>query len=275
MGAPVIPANLSTVAEEEIVLPGSRLNRVVRVGDTVRRQAGPWTPAVHELLRHVRERGFELAPEPLGFDEQGREVLSYIHGDTLGDELPWNEWVWGDELLAEVGRATALYHRAVVDFRPEGVVPWQLGDAELREGELVCHHDIAPYNTVGARGRLRGLIDWDLAGPGTPLSELAFVAWQWVPLQHPFIARMFGWDDESALGRRLRLLLDSYGLEDRDGFPEAVVERMQLNRDVMVRKAAEGVPGYVGLVELGHVEGMNAAIGFVTENAAALRSQIA
>jgi hypothetical protein len=30
----------------------------VRVGDTVRRQAPPWTSAVRELLRQVRTHGF-------------------------------------------------------------------------------------------------------------------------------------------------------------------------------------------------------------------------
>ena len=262
------------MGEGETVLPGSRLNRVVKVGDTVRRPAGAWTPIVHALLLHVRERGFGLAPEPLGLDEHGREILSYIPGHTVGDELPWQRWVWDDALLAEIGSATALYHRAVADFRPEGEVPWQLGPAQLQEGEIVCHHDIAPYNAVVDRGRLQGIIDWDLSGPGTTRSDLAFVAWQWVPLQHPAIAQMFGWDDESGLGRRLCLLLDAYGLEERDGLVDDVIARMHFNRDVMLQQAAAGVPGYVSLVRQGHVEGMNAAIGYLTERRDAIQSRI-
>lgn len=38
-------------------LDGGNVTTVVRVGDTVRRTAGPWTPAVHALLAWVRERG--------------------------------------------------------------------------------------------------------------------------------------------------------------------------------------------------------------------------
>ena len=260
------------MSEEETVLAGSRLNRVVKIGDTVHRPAGPWTPTVHALLRHVRERGFGIAPEPAGMDDQGREVLAYIPGQTVGDRLPWPDWVWDDALLVEVGRATAQYHRAVADFRPEGLVPWQLGPAELLPGQIVCHHDIAPYNAVVAESRLQGIIDWDLIGPGTALSDLAFVAWQWVPLQHPLIARMFGWDDEDGLARRLRVLLDSYGLEQRDGFIDEVIARMHLNRDVMLQKADEGVPGYAQLVQQGHVEGMKAAITFLSGQRDALQS---
>ena len=262
------------VGDEEVVLAGSRLNRVVRIGDTVRRPAGPWTPAVHALLRHVRHRGFALAPEPLGIDAQGREELVYIPGDTVGDQVPWPAWVWGDGLLEEVGRAVALYHRAVADFRPEGVIPWQMGAAELRPGQIVCHHDIAPYNAVVVEGRLTGIIDWDLSGPGTPRSDLAFVAWQWVPLQHPAISQMFGWADPGGLARRLRVLLDAYGLDDRNGFVDEVIARMHLNRDAMVQKAAEGVAGYVSLVQQGHVEGMDAAISFLTEQRDSLERQL-
>ncbi|MFL6139209.1 MAG: hypothetical protein ACJ74O_15600 [Frankiaceae bacterium] len=46
-----------------------------RVGDTVHRVTGPWTPAVHALLRHLADR-VPHVPRVLGFDERGREVLT-------------------------------------------------------------------------------------------------------------------------------------------------------------------------------------------------------
>ena len=79
------------VTEPEVPLTGGTLNAVVRVGETVRRTAGPWTPTIHALLRHVRDRGFDLAPEPLGLDDEGREIVSYIPGATVGWSLPWPE----------------------------------------------------------------------------------------------------------------------------------------------------------------------------------------
>ena len=57
---------------------GNMSSGVVRVGDTVRRPAGPWTPAVHALLTHLHAAGFPGAPRPLGIDEHGREVLTFI-----------------------------------------------------------------------------------------------------------------------------------------------------------------------------------------------------
>ena len=67
---------------QEIPLAGGSMTAVVRVGDTVRRAAGPWTPTIHALLRHVRAAGFTAAPEPLGLDEQGREILSFLPGGS-------------------------------------------------------------------------------------------------------------------------------------------------------------------------------------------------
>ena len=61
---------------------GNMSGGVVRVGDTVRRPAGPWTPAVHTLLAHLHEAGFHGAPRALGIDERGREVLTFIPGTT-------------------------------------------------------------------------------------------------------------------------------------------------------------------------------------------------
>jgi hypothetical protein len=50
------------------------------VDGTLRRVAGPWSPSVRRLLAHLRDKGFDGAPRPLGVDELGREVVSYVQG---------------------------------------------------------------------------------------------------------------------------------------------------------------------------------------------------
>ena len=59
---------------EPVPLLGGRVGGAVRVGDTVRRPSGPWTPAVHELMAHVRSAGVSAVPRPIGWDGAGREV---------------------------------------------------------------------------------------------------------------------------------------------------------------------------------------------------------
>jgi hypothetical protein len=59
------------VAGTEVPLGGGNMSSgVVRVGDTVRRPAGPWTPAVHALLTHLRD-----ADPPLRREARWRRAL--------------------------------------------------------------------------------------------------------------------------------------------------------------------------------------------------------
>jgi hypothetical protein len=66
----------------ETTLVGGDMNLVVRVGDTVRRPMGRWSPGVHALLLHFETVGFDGARRYLGVDEQEREVLSYVEDDA-------------------------------------------------------------------------------------------------------------------------------------------------------------------------------------------------
>ena len=104
------------VAEEQ--LDGGNTGGAVRAGDTVRRTAGPWTPAVHALLTHLAAKDFPGAPRPLGFDEQGREVLTFLPGETVGSRKPWPAWTHAEDTLDQVARWMRAYHQAVADFVP-------------------------------------------------------------------------------------------------------------------------------------------------------------
>src|SRR5512141_2994815 len=115
---------------DEIVLPGGNVGAVVRVGDTVRRPTGPWTPAVHELLRHLERVGFAYSPRVLGVDEHGREILTYIEGETAVTH-PWPEWAWADPTLVDVAAILREYHDAVADFRPRDDRIWRFGAGPL------------------------------------------------------------------------------------------------------------------------------------------------
>jgi len=203
VGAPRVAGNgacrdNSGVLDDEEALAGNVTSGVVRIGDTVRRPVGPWTEAVDTLLRHLYDVGFTGAPRPLGRDEQGRQVLEFVPGE-LGDEAgtyPLAE-------LADIGRLLRDLHEAVADFVPPASAVWNRvipPDAE----ELICHNDAAPWNLVrSARGWV--LIDWDAAGPGSRLWDLAYSAQSMAGLS---TART---PDVAAV--RLRAFADGYGLD--------------------------------------------------------------
>ena len=55
---------------KEILLSGGNATAVTRIGATVHRATGEWTPTVHTLLNHLEKAGFEAAPRVLGFDDR-------------------------------------------------------------------------------------------------------------------------------------------------------------------------------------------------------------
>jgi hypothetical protein len=68
-------------------LPGGFVNGVVRVGDTVRRSASPSSGFVHDLLRYLEHCQWSGAPRHLGFDDQGREMLTFLVGHVACEEI--------------------------------------------------------------------------------------------------------------------------------------------------------------------------------------------
>ncbi|MEU4363872.1 aminoglycoside phosphotransferase family protein [Promicromonospora sp. NPDC023987] len=163
-------------AVDEHELTGGNTTSVVRVGDTVHRQAGPWAPTIQRLLAHVRARGLADVPAPLGFDEQGREIVSYLPGDVPGWPAP--EWLWSTDVLVEAGCLLRRFHDATAGFGPSDAV-WRLPATE--PAEVICHNDAAPYNMVFRDGRLVGVIDLDTASPGPRVRDLAYLAYRIAP----------------------------------------------------------------------------------------------
>jgi hypothetical protein len=76
-----------TEPEEQVLAGGNVADVVVRVGDTVRKPAGPQTPDVEAFLSYLNDNRFAGAPRTLGRDERGRHVLEYIPGE-LAYEMP-------------------------------------------------------------------------------------------------------------------------------------------------------------------------------------------
>ena len=164
--------------EREEILSGGNMTAVVRVGDTVRRTAGPWTPTVHAFLRHLRAAGFGLVPEPLGIDERGREILRLLPG--AAPAYPFPAYVWTDATLAAAASTLRAFHDAGAGFAGTG---WRWPPAELVE--VICHNDFAPYNLMFEDDRLTGVIDLDLVAPGPRIRDVAYAGYRFVPLTDP------------------------------------------------------------------------------------------
>ena len=239
--------------EDETQLSGGNTSNVVRVGGTVRRTTGSWSTGVHALLLYLEKQGFRDAPRFLGLDEQGCEILTFIEGEV--GNYPLAHYVWSDEVLVEVARLIRRYHDATIGFvAPEGA-HWQIEYPDRSQHEVICHNDLAPYNTVYVDGNAHAFIDFDNAGPGPRAWDLAHAAYRFVPLAHrsDLEVAQEGVTDIQTQGRRLQLFCDSYGISAR-AVLEMVGPRLQALRDTIVERAKGGDRAFQKLLAEGHLE---------------------
>jgi hypothetical protein len=220
---------------------GGNLNAAVRVGDTVRRRAGPWTPAVHALLRYLESVDFP-APRVRGMDANGREILGFIEGEThtgTFEALP--DKIMADPQLVAAAKLLRRYHDVVAAFEPPPDPRWRL--VAPTAPEIICHNDWSPWNALLRKGRFALTLDWDLAGPGTRLWDVANAAYSWAPL-----ASDGGRHKIEDQARRLGLFVDAYGLEDRAALLPTLRLRVQHVARFITEQAAQGDPGMQRLV---------------------------
>ena len=192
------------MAHEIPLLGGRTTSRVVRIGDTVRRPIKESAPFVHDLLRHLKARRFAAAPEFVGIDTAGREILSFIPG-FVPPELGY----FSDAQLFEAARLLRQLHDA-------------LADCSLRnQYEIVCHGDPSPCNCVFVTGVPSAFIDFDDAHPGTRLEDLGYAAWLWTDI---------GNDELSAdvQGQRVAAFFQAYGLGTNDAVGSILTAQVAL-----------------------------------------------
>jgi Ser/Thr protein kinase RdoA (MazF antagonist) len=229
-------------AEVETQLLGGTANRglVVRVGDTVQRPLRASSTATHALLQHLESAGFKGAPTFLGIDTHGREVLSYLPGESV--TAPYPDWSMTDEALDSVALLLRTYHEAVADFRPVGL-EWAEPVPPGYVTGLISHNDPNLDNVVFRDGVAVALIDFDLAGPGSELWDVATAVRLWTPLRPDADIH------DVRRGRsmaRLRRFVDTYGLteEDRLRLVDAATDNHVWCMDYVRRGAETGHPWF-------------------------------
>ncbi|MGW0708341.1 phosphotransferase [Streptomyces sp. NPDC002643] len=233
---------------DESALPGGLINHVVRIGATVRRPPSARSDFVHQLLALFEQRGWAGAPRFLGFDGQGREILSHLDGQaawTLGQRRD----ACSDASLARVAELVREFHDLTS------------GSPLAGTHEVVCHNDLSPKNTIYAveRGDWQpvAFIDWDLAAPGERIHDVAHICWQYVDLG-PSVR------DVPEAARRIGLVCDAYGLAD----PWRLMDTILWWQDRCWRgidsAASRGEPAMIRLRDQGVVEAVRAAYRWVS-----------
>jgi hypothetical protein len=251
-------------------LAGGNVSSVMRFGKEVHRNTDWWSPAVHGLLQHLEALGFQGAPRFLGLDERGREILSFIEGEVGNDPVP-PRW-WADSVVIEVARLMRNFHDATTGYVSQ--VPynrWQFPYPDPTQYEVICHNDIAPYNTVFVNDKPVAFIDFDTAGPGPRIWDIAYALYRFIPLSRfspngdgdlvPYDSLR----DRRARKRRIQLFCDSYDFKSRDELTGTIKRRLEAMCQLLIQKAAEGVPAYQRMVEEGHLLHYQKELEFLRE----------
>lgn len=176
------------MAHAEIRLRGGFIQKVVRVGDTVRRAPRGDMAFIRDLLGKLETAGFSDVPRWLGTDEKGREIFTYMEG-----EVPLNLSHYDDTALHQAARFVRRYHDATAPFFAGGLV--------------ACHNDLSPCNFVFRDGVPSALIDFDSAAKGERIFDLAYAAYMWLDI---------GNEDDYTVEeqrRRVTLFAEAYGPE--------------------------------------------------------------
>ncbi len=235
---------------EHVLEGGNVAEVVVRVGSTVRKPATASTSAVEALLDHLGDVGFSGAPRSLGRDEFGRHVLEYIPGESAYALAPLTT---GE--LCRLGALVHELHDAAKSFTPPTASYWNVVIAPDRE-DLICHHDLAPWNLVRDGDRWV-FIDWDGAGPGSRLWDLAYTAATFLPL--------CAGGDPARDGPRLRALADGYGLDEqqRQAFPALIAAHTRGMYDLLRAASLTGEQPWARLYDEGHGEHWGPAAEYI------------
>lgn len=185
---------------------------IERIGDTVHRPTHHWTLSVHNLLNYLQSVDFKYSPRVLGFDENGREVLSYIDGQSGVDG--WSKIVT-DEGLRKFAKLLRDYHNAIADYAPPDDAVWACATGVPGNGQIMCHGDFGPWNIVWQGDEPVGIVDWDLVVPAEPRFDVLYALEYSAPFR----------DNENAIKwhhfsevpnrkHRINIFAEAYGLAE-------------------------------------------------------------
>lgn len=147
---------------EQPLSGGAQSRGIVRVGATVRRPRQDGAELRQALLRHLEAVGFSGAPRALCYDDQGREVVSFVEGQVF-HAAPY---LLSDAKLLSATELIRGYHDATASspFRDDQ--------------EVLCHGDLGPHNTVFRGDTAIAIIDWDAdLAPGRRIVDFAHAVW--------------------------------------------------------------------------------------------------
>lgn len=250
------------------------VNKISLVDGVVYRPRQPWSEQVQALLVHLEDQDFAGSPRPLGFAPDGREMVSYLPGETLSEST--RTTFQRDKVLVSAARLLRSFHDSTVGYdqidspwygesHPGEESPSWAQDTNATQSQIVvCHNDFAPYNCVLNDGRVTGVFDFDTAEPAPRRWDVTYAVFRFCPLSDPSNSEAFGslWEQR----RRLRLFCQEYGTPCDSDLLDLVCKRVQALTNHMRSQAKAGHEAFTGHIAAGHDASYEKAIDYIREN---------
>ena len=252
-------------------LTGGNMSAVTTDGKVVYKEAKPQSATIQRLLKHLEAKNISFCPRALGFDENGREMLSFMNGETWDDYLQVKDISGKIAIVKQAAVMLRKLHDATVDFTGLEEDIWFLRyDGDLQK-EVICHNDFAPYNVTFQNNLPVGLIDFDVACPAPREWDIAFAVYRFVPLSRRVFCYDLGTyrDYEQARDSKerkilLKTFLDIYGA-DID-IKKYVILRLTSLVKLFDEECEKGNPAFIQMKAEGHQDFYIKEVDFIAEN---------
>ncbi|HHF2887913.1 aminoglycoside phosphotransferase family protein [Vibrio diabolicus] len=244
-------------------LSGGRESAIYRDGDVVYRPLQAWSPAIHELLKHLERSGVNECPKFLGIKEN-QEVLSFISGDTYN--YPLVGAIASTEAIISAGKLLRKIHDSTALLLSQIDVSKQQWMLEPRlPFEVICHGDFTPYNVALFKNSVVGVFDFDTAHPAPRVWDLAYSVYCWAPFKTDCIDKLGTITEQVA---RAKLFCDAYGATDsaRDQLADNMVMRLDALVSFMRKEAENGNESFAENIEQGHLQSYLNDIDYISKN---------
>jgi aminoglycoside phosphotransferase (APT) family kinase protein len=134
---------------------------------------------------------------------------------------------------------------------------------------------VAPYNLVFVDGLPTALIDFDLAGPGPRLWDLAYALYWFAPLYPHELSEARGLHDLDQTSRRVHLFCDAYGIAYMPRLLDFVEARLTEICARLSGRAAAGDVVAQRMVAEGHLAGYAQGLAIFRQHRPALELRLA
>lgn len=216
----------------------------------VHRPSGYWSKQVHQLLYYLHEQGFDSVPKPLGFDDKGREIVTFLAGEVYPSLL--SPQAASIHALTSAAKLLRAYHDAAQYFLQKFPMKegWMLPAKEPIE--VICHGDFAPYNIVLNGEEAIGIIDFDAAHPGPRAWDVAYALYRFAPFANSDNPESLGSIEEQI--SRARLFCQAYQLSKKEStnLADLMIERLNALLEFLHQSTLAGNKKYQHNLKEGH-----------------------